>query len=280
MRALGGLPAGPRGTAGGLPACSYCGPAVCLPAATAGLLDALPFCWAEGCRYGRDRLSWVVAIPANRSAAMLLGLARVACWPEGQLAGCLPAATAGLLSAYWPLRAVGWLPTGPCEPLAGCLLAREGQLAGAYWPLRAVGGLPTGPCEPLALPAGPCEPLAGCLQALASPWRVAYRPLRALGGLPTGPGGRLAGCRPGAHPAGPAVCLLARGPAGGCELAPAATTGARRTGIPSGPGYLETDWSRGPIPAHPRQRGAGPNCGFLRLEWYPYRLPCLPPVHP
>jgi hypothetical protein len=43
---------------------------------------------------------------------------------------CWPAATAGLLLAYWPLRAVGWLPTGPCEPLAGCLLAREGQLAG------------------------------------------------------------------------------------------------------------------------------------------------------
>ena len=39
-----------------------------------------------------------------------------------------PAATAGLLLAYWPLRAVGWVPTGPCGRLAGRLLKPAGGL--------------------------------------------------------------------------------------------------------------------------------------------------------
>jgi hypothetical protein len=44
-----------------------------------------------------------------------------------------PAATAGLLLAYWPLRAVGWVPTGPCGRLAGCLLALAGGWRVACW---------------------------------------------------------------------------------------------------------------------------------------------------
>jgi hypothetical protein len=80
-----------------------------------------------------------------------------------------PAATAGLLLAYWPLRAVGWVPTGPCGRLAGCLLALAGGWLGAYWPLRAVGWVPTGPCGRLA---GRLLKPAGGLPAETT-WRVA-----------------------------------------------------------------------------------------------------------
>ncbi len=93
---LAGLPTGPYGSAGWLPACSYC----------KACWGALPFCWAEGCRNGLDSLGWFVAVPANRSAA-LLGLAGVLacsyCWP----AVCLPALASGWRVAYRPLRA-GW----------------------------------------------------------------------------------------------------------------------------------------------------------------------------
>ncbi len=52
-----------------------------------------------------------------------------------------PAATAGLLLAYWPLRAVGWVPTGPCGRLAGCLLALAGSWRVACWNQLAVADL-------------------------------------------------------------------------------------------------------------------------------------------
>jgi hypothetical protein len=124
----------------------------CWPAATAGLLLTYWPLRAVG-RVAYWPLRAVGGLPAGprRTAGGLPTGPRtswqVAYWPEDQLAGCWPAATAGLLLAYWPLRAVGWVPAGPGGLLAGCLLAR-----------RTAGGLPA--CS-YCRPAGTPYPSAG-----------------------------------------------------------------------------------------------------------------------
>jgi hypothetical protein len=125
LRAVGWVPTGPCGRlagcllepAGGLLTCSYCGPAAdlhrCRPAGA-----PYPSAGLRAADTDSHRLSWVIAIPANQSAA-LLGLARGACW--NQLAG---------------------VASCPCGRLAGCLLEPAG--GGCLLPLRAVGGVPAG----------------------------------------------------------------------------------------------------------------------------------------
>lgn len=89
--------------------------------------------------------------------------------------------------------------------------------------------------------------------------------------MPTGPGGRLAGCLPAAT-AG-LLCLLARGPEG-CESAPAATAGARRTGYRPAQGYLERTATR-PDPSPPPSKGS-----WSELRVFTPRVVPLPPSLP
>ena len=58
-------------------------------------------------------------------AAVEVGMAALLVLPF-----CWPAATAGLLLAYWPLRAFGWVPAGPCGSAGGCLPAATARAGG------------------------------------------------------------------------------------------------------------------------------------------------------